>query len=499
MSKTFERIFERLLVFTTSSSLLLAAAGIFSKVLNNYEVEKEFINLFVYIVLGVSGLIFSLVLQIFALEKIKSAMHVVFIVFYEIAVLVIAALLGEGYVPYVLIPALFIEYFIGVGINDMFIFHDRFLFECETFQGKELETYLFHNNLSAIDLTEKTKGQQVVLFGLSIAMFIILVFGKLSEGRFNIFIDLLVVVFYLSIMLCYFTLGLFKNDVFYAFLGFKDYIADKKRLLRSVLLIFVLGAGFAALLSSGKPLIKINYFLGEYNEQLKEQAPLPEQNFNFEPLPMMNVENDFGSEGRPNFLIELIFEIIKYAAIVVIAGAVLYFFIRPFFTKHWRVFWSEGRLITFLRDVWDDIKNFFRFIFSKDNSNQAYSTVQAKSFQDSMMDFLKKAKRSKEKVEEIDRLTKHFMRLIDWGEAHNIKYRANLAPAEYTEMIAENARGSGDSSGSSGLSEVSQKAALAGMLFEKALYDKNVLTASEEKDFVDAVKTIISGHPENQE
>ena len=81
MQGTFERIFERILVFTTSTSLILAATGIFSTVLNNYEVDKVFIDLFVYIVLGASGLIFSLVLQIFALEKIKTAMHVVFIVF----------------------------------------------------------------------------------------------------------------------------------------------------------------------------------------------------------------------------------------------------------------------------------------------------------------------------------------------------------------------------------------------------------------------------------
>ena len=485
MSKTFERIFERLLVFTTSSSILLAAAGIFSKVLNNAEVEKVFIDLFVYIVLGVSGLIFSLVLQIFALEKIKSAMHIVFIVFYEIVVLVLAALFGRGYAPYVLIPSLLIEYFIGVGINDMFIFHDRFLYDCETFEGKELETYLFHNNLGAIDLTEKTKGQQVVLFGLSVAMFIILVFGKLSEGHFNLIIDVLVIVFYLSIMLCYFTLGLFKNDVFYAFLGFKDYVADKKKLLRSVFLIFIISAGLAGLISSSKPLIKVNYFLSEYNEQLKEEKPVQRKNFDFEPIPMMDFEREFGTEGRPNFFLELIFEIIKYAAIVIIAGAVLYFFIKPFFTKHWQVFWTEGRIITFMRDVWEDIKNFFRFIFSKDNTNQTYSTVQAKSFQDTMLDFLKKAKRSREKTEEIDRLTKHFMRLIDWGESHKIHYRPNLAPAEYTELIENQVK----------ISEAKK----AGLLFEKALYDKNVLTVEEEKAFVEAIQTIIQLHPENQE
>ena len=153
MTGTFNRIFERILVFTVSTSLLLVAMGIFSSALNNYEVDKVFIDWFVYLAIGISGLIYALILQIFALEKIKSAMHIVFIFFYIVVVLVIAALLGKGYAPYVLIPALFVQYFIAVGINDMFILHDRFLFECETFEGKELETYLFHNNLSAIDLT----------------------------------------------------------------------------------------------------------------------------------------------------------------------------------------------------------------------------------------------------------------------------------------------------------------------------------------------------------
>ena len=56
MQKTFERIIERLLVFITATSLMLTAAGIFSTVLNNYEVDKLFINLFTYIVIAVSML-----------------------------------------------------------------------------------------------------------------------------------------------------------------------------------------------------------------------------------------------------------------------------------------------------------------------------------------------------------------------------------------------------------------------------------------------------------
>ncbi len=482
MTGTFNRIFERLLVFTVSTSLLLVAMGIFSTALNNYEVDKIFIDWFVYLAIGISGLIYALVLQIFALEKIKAAMHIVFIFFYIVLVLVIAALLGKGYSPYVLIPALFVQYFIAVGINDMFILHDRFLFECETFEGKELETYLFHNNLSAIDLTEKTKTQEVVLFGVSVAMFIVLVFGKLAEGYFNPLINILVVVFYLSILLCYFTLGLFRNDVFYAFLGFKNYMADQKKLLRSVLLIFLISMGLGLLISSNKPLIKFNYFLKEYTEQLEEERPVYNDDFNFAPLPEINLEEAFGKDSKPNWIMELIFQIIKYAAIFFIGGTVIYFLFKPFFTRHWRIFWSEGKLIKFMRSLWDDIKNFFKFIFSKGNSNQPYSTVQSRKFKDSMMDFLKKVKRSKEKEAEIDRLTKHFMKLIDWGEANEIKYKQNLAPAEYTAIIAEKMV----------TDEKKTAANNTGRLFEKALYDKNVLSAEEEALFVESINTMIN-------
>ena len=100
---------------------------------------------------------------------------------------------------------------------------------------------------------------------------------------------------------------------------------------------------------------------------------------------------------------------------------------------------------------------------------------------DSMQDFLKKAKRSKEKTAEIDCLTKQFMRLIDWGEAHKIHYRANLAPAEYTDLIAQYFQ----------TEDNKEAASNAGQLFEKALYDKEVLTAEEEKLFIESIKKVL--------
>ena len=482
MENRFSRFFERILVFSTIVSLMLTVTSIFSTVINNYEVDRVLIDWFSYLIIIASGIIITIVLQIFTLEKIKPAMHIVFIVFYLLILLVVCYFTGKTNAPYVLLVLTAIQYFLQAGINELFIFHDKFTADCENFEGKELEQHLFHNNLSAIDLTEKIKGQQAIMFALSVVMFIVLVFGKLSEGHFTPLTTVLVAIFYISVLFCCFMLSIFQNDIFYAFLGFKNYISHGKKLVGAVLLIAAVSGGAAAVISSDTPLIKIKY-VEEYKES-KENKPQIMSEMNYLNLPDFEPVNDdfYGKESKPSWLIDLIFELIKYAAIIALIGGALYFFIKPFFTRHFRVFWSEGRLFKFLRELWHDFIDFLKYIFAKspDLSNK-YSTVQSKKFHDTMMDFLKKTKRSKEKIEEIDRLTKHFMRLIDFGQSQGIKYTQTLAPAEYTALFKMSA------------------ANKAGLLFEKALYDKNTLSSEEEKEFIDNVNCVISEYQGNQE
>ena len=474
MESRFSRIFERLLVFSTVVSLMLTAASVFSTVINNPEVERILIDWFTYAVIIGAGILFTLILQIFALEKIKPAMHIVFIFFFIIGILVLCYFTGKRNAPYVLIFILLIQYFLQAGINELFIFHDAFMADCEIYEGKELEKFLFHNNLSAIDLTEKIKGQQAIMFAVSVAMFIVLVFGKLSEGLFTWLTIILVMIFYLSLLLCCFMLGIFKNDIYYAFLGFKNYVQNGRKLFGAILLIAAISGTAGALLSSENAIIKIEY-IQEYKEAHEADVKTPEIPDSSFDLDFVNdLHEKLGRDEKSSWIVELIGEIIKWLIIFVFAGLGLVFFIRPFFSKHFRIFWKEGHLLKFLHDLWQEVKEFFRYIFSKDSKvSDSYSTVQGKKFHDSMMDFLKKAKRSKEKVAEIDRLTKVFMKLIDWGEAHEIKYSVNLAPAEYTSLFK------------------SENASLAGSLFEKALYDKNVLTAQEEKAFIDAINMVM--------
>ncbi|MCR4948572.1 MAG: hypothetical protein K6A15_05420, partial [Treponema sp.] len=103
MEGRFSRIFERILVFSTVVSLMLTATSVFSPSLNNYEVERVLIDWFTYLIIIVSGIVFTLVLQIFTLEKIKPAMHLVFIVFYILGLLFICYITGKTNAPYVLI------------------------------------------------------------------------------------------------------------------------------------------------------------------------------------------------------------------------------------------------------------------------------------------------------------------------------------------------------------------------------------------------------------
>ena len=65
------------------------------------------------------------------------------------------------------------------------------------------------------------------------------------------------------------------------------------------------------------------------------------------------------------------------------------------------------------------------------------------------------------------------MKIIDWGTAHGIEYTKNLAPAEYTGLLNN------------------ENAVAAGLLFEKALYDKECLSSDEEKSFINNVDCFV--------
>ena len=478
----FAALLERFIVFVTGSSFIIGISSLLMPVLNNSEVEKILINWFTFLVLAVSGLIFILIQQIFAYEKIKPYLHIVACVFYIIFAVVMCGISGQMNQPYILIPFLAVLYFIENSLNNLFVFHDRFIEECGNLKGKELEAHLFHNNLSAIDFGAKARMAQGILTVLPFIIFLVL-FPFLKSGHKVTFFSLaMIFFFFLGEFLIFFMMGLFKNDVFFGFLGFKDYIQNKRRLFKSALVIFLAAGIFALVISSNNALIKITIKerpLPEVKYEAQTQQPYV-QSGDLDIREML--EAMYPDDGKfPAWIWDVIFGIIKWAAIIALVTGLIRFFFQPFFSAHWKSFWKEGRLIKILRHIFKEIKDFFKYAFTKAVPDKPYSSVESRSFQKSMMDFLKRTKRSKEKSAEIDRLTKHFMKLIDWGEAHDIKYRTNLAPAEYTALIFQNSK----------TVEIKAEVKTAGLLFEKALYDKEILTSEEEKQFIEAIEKVL--------
>ena len=476
MTKRFNLLLEHFLVFVTSTSFILALTTVTEPVFNNPELDRILINWFTYTVLAVSGLIISLIQQIFAREKIKSYLHIVAGFFYTLFMVIFCYFFRQMNVPYILIPFILILYAIEALLNEMFVYHERFIEECGDYQGKDLEAHLFHNNLSAIDFGGKAKIAEALLAILPFIL-VLVVFTVLKNGyRISIFALLFILLFFIGLFLCYFLLGIFRNDVFYGFLGFRDYIEDKRRLMRSISVILLAACVFGLLLSSNNALIKISFGYEEREYTPREQPeiqPVQEaDNFDI----AAELAKMYPDDGKfPAWIWDVIFGIMKWAAILGLSYGLIIFFFKPFFSTHFRQFWKEGRLITFFKHMWEQICEFFRYALSKKEAAQPYATVQSRKFGEGIRDYIKKAGRSKEKNAEIDRLTKHFMRLIDWGEAKEIHYHPNLAPAEYTALFKN------------------ETADLAGRLFEQALYDKNVLTKEEEKAFIDAVEAVICG------
>ena len=439
------------------------------------------------LMLGLSGLVFHLIQQIFAREKIKPYLHSIVIVFYVAFAVFICWLTGQLNLPYTLIPFLVIQYLLQYTLNNLYVYHDLFIDECGQLNGKDLEAHLFHNNLSAIDFGAKAKVAQYLLAILPLAM-LITIFVMLKTGhKISLFALIFIMLFYTGVFFNFFMIGLFRNDVFFGFLGFRNYISNKRKLLRSVFVILGAACIFGAVLSSNKAFIKITFGVMPAATSVER----PQEIGQYEPMDLYNpaadFENLFPESKRiiPEWFWDLLFGIIKWAAISALCIGLIIFLLKPFFSAHWKEFWKEGRLFKFLRNVFSDIREFLRSIFTRTLPEQQYASVQSQKFGEGIKDFLKKAGRSKEKNAEIDRLTKHFMRLIDWGEAHKIKYLTNLAPAEYTSLIEKEYK--------------IPEAKKAGLLFEKALYDKNILSGEEEKAFIEAVKTIIQLRPENQE
>ncbi|MCR4578776.1 MAG: hypothetical protein K5681_00360 [Treponema sp.] len=483
------RMIERFVLTTLATSFIIILLFIINKIMLSEEIlDFVLVNYYVYGTIIVSGFIFSSAQDFFITTKSRLGAHIAILFFCIIAMLVLSFMLQQYDAPYSLIPGMITLYIIIAYLNNFFLYHDVFLEAIDGMKGEELRTYLFHNNMVAGDFGQWLKKLQGLLFALGFIIFTAILGAKLSGVSFNPLIIAFILTFYISIFLTFMLIGLYNKEVFYAFLGFDTIIKGRNKMFRYSAIILLICSLLAIAVSTNKALIKIKPVEEKLPETVKIENPefqLPETE-----ISTFDLGERFTDREEPKINMSFFWYILdKIAKVVIVLGIALllaYGLYRLITSGSIRHFFAAGLLGQFFSQLFDDLKNFFKILFHFNfEKSQAYATVQSRSFKAAMQDFLKKSKKSKAKKNEIDRLTKLFMSLIDWGSRRHLEYKVTMAPAEYTALV----KSYFDSHDRSNHSLFAQK---AGDLFEKALYDRDILSENEEADFTNAVKSIVS-------
>ena len=293
-------------------------------------------------------------------------------------------------------------------------------------------------------------------------------------------------VFSISLLLTYFICAgahfflyaYYVREAAFASNGFSNVFDFRLKTIGTSVIIFALCFLAGILVSSNHSPLKLYYLLYFFKLfKAKDAAPIPqapepeldEYEKRLEEIRALSqAMTDTNTKSRDIFAICCgLFFVISIA----------WFFLKPFVSKHFYSFVRNTDLIGIIKRFFDNLKEFFKSFLRPRLKHGAVLGQHSSTFMDEMNELLRKSKKSKEKRAELDRLSRVFVKLIDWGESHGIIYTKNLAPAEYTALFHN------------------KNADIAGMLFEQALYAKEPLTKEQEEDFNKAVNVVCNGGP----
>lgn len=210
--------------------------------------------------------------------------------------------------------------------------------------------------------------------------------------------------------------------------------------------------------------------------------------------------------GEPLFDPRFLFMVIKYAALAAAALGAFWFLFGPFFKRRFREFFTEGTALRYLRSLLATIRSgfaaFSRAVAGAFRTGPGFRLKKGRTGdRAASRDFRETARlraasaQSPEKKAEIGRLTAIFAKLIEFGSGKDIRWERHEAPLEYARRL-------GTELDTTQVETVSEDLSLAGRLYEKALYAKELLTKAEEAAFSLAVERVLSaeaGTPDRSE
>lgn len=492
--KSFNDLLERFLNNLISSLIAIMVLFIAPSFTTYTDYIFEYSTLvFSIITVIISGIVYQAVNDYFLSYKTKFLIHLRTVFFWTIIVLIVCAVLKMDYAPYILLPAILIQYVLNSVLNKVLLCQNYYLLQIENWEGIELSKNLRSDSLPVETLNKTIDRNKTILivitylmlvYVLNICQFKLLSFSK-SPVLFILFIAA-VIIFLFAVSILFVIYNLYKQNTYFAFLGFKTTLTKKYQVIKAVIPILFISLFLSYFLSGNKALIEFEYKnkTGKTitNKQIEEPKPVHED---------LNIDIDtlreaLGNDDESEFA-EVFFKIFEALILAAVIFALLSFMFKYIFTGDFISFFKEFTILKILQAFFQNLADFFRELFGLKKETEVYSTVNSRNFKMNIDSFLRKSKKSTLKKQELDKFTKQFMHVVEWGDKRGIKYRKSFAPAEYCVQIIEYFNKSDDEN------KIirSENARLVGFLFEKALYSEELLSKDEVNQFFINSKLVI--------
>lgn len=472
------KFLERLLIFSTVNSAALCLIFILSLIF--VEVPLFLLTHILFSV--VFEFLFVTTLQIFLKKNSGFGFHIRLVVLFGLLAFGISFIFQEYLVPQIILVFVVVQYIFTELLFEAYLSHDHFENLCEGKHGSDLASTLHHDRYCAEDFVKNVSSVKSILFALCLILIFAIYFIYIRVGKVTFPIYLFCI---LTILFCFANVQLFnvyENEIYYAFLGFEK-IFDARWLVYIGGILFVSACFIVSqVFSSNYAMIKFSWLIWLWNLFKKEPKPHTPQQPN---VPVSNFE-DFPSDSEfgkflfqedttPQFM-EMIIRILQYVLVIGAVVALIYYLIRPIVTKQVSDEIKKANILSVLKKFFKDLQEMFLKLFGFKIELQPYASVSSRDFKLHISDFIQRSGKSKDKKLELDRLTKEFIKVINWGEKNNVHYRKSFAPAEYCELLNEK--------------YYKDEFYTIGLIFEKALYSAVLISKEEEKLYKACIQKI---------
>ena len=468
----FHKAVERFFIFAVISSFMFCALSF----IRDFTVasNREFYVFYTYIAILITQIVSFVIIAVYFNQKSTVPNFIRFFILYMILIAVILFFTRQ-WVSFILtFIATAIQTILYFNVFAPFFEHDCFEIQCIAKNDSSLQKELFDYNmhLSASAIGYRSNRTLFVVLGVILSLFACICIA--SETKISLFTISLFLTYFVCAGVHFFLYAYYVREAAFASNGFANVFDFRFKTIGTCIIIFAICFAAGLLVSSNHSPLKLYYLLYFFKlfkgKDVADPVPVvpePELSEYEKRLLEIRAIQDAMSESTKQR--NDLFPIICGIFLVVF---VAWFFLKPIVTKKLQTLLRNTDLKGVFKRFFVNIKSFFKNIFRLRLKHSPVMSEKSRYFMDEMEELLSKSKKSKEKRAELDRLTKVFVKLIDWGEEHDIEYAKNLAPAEYTALFKN------------------PDADIAGLLFEQALYAKEPLTKDQENDFNKAVKAV---------